>query len=131
MAMTASGRKALDSCQIAQYLASMSRYSNLDYVSRSALTALIFCDNGYISNVLLQSWLMPGGCSDELRKYCLHLLRCLLRIRPAEFYRWGLDVLASQLMNDDIHVILEEVSHDRSLLKHNWIGPAMKRWAET
>ena len=69
------GQRILDNTLIFQYISSLGRYTSLDYVSRVALTALAFSDGGYISGNLLQIWAMSGGCSDELRRYCLVLLR--------------------------------------------------------
>lgn len=112
VAVVALGRNALIESKIPKLLLKLSSKPSLDYLSRLAITTLLFTDNfGNPSKALISEWLSltaqdnssvsaySWNCSSELRYYVLSLLRILIHSRESEFMSWGMDLVFCQISN--------------------------------
>jgi rapamycin-insensitive companion of mTOR len=123
LSVSEEGRALLDSTCVFTHLSVLGSLQSLDYISRVAITALSFSDGGFMSRHLIQIWTTDFCCSDDLRDYIQSMLLTLLRARPHDFARWGIDALVNQLSNDHedpsdiLFNVTEEVFQDPFLMR--------------
>lgn len=118
----ANGKKLLESTQLYHQLSNIGHIVALDYMSRNAITSLIFTDNGFISKNLLQIWTTSNSSSKNLVGYCQSLIRSLVRSRSKDTCGWAVQLMIEQLIFDTKPVpavirCLEETAQDRDYLK--------------
>ncbi len=116
------GRKLLDSTCVFTHLSVIGSSKALDYLSRLVITSLVFTDKGFLSLNLIQIWTTTGNCSGTLRMYIHGLLLTLLRSDPAEFLRWGVNIVTNELLleefpSEPLLKLLEECVQDPLVLK--------------
>ena len=88
--------------------------------SRTIITQLVFTDKGALSRQLISHW-NSKNCSTVLKKYLKSLLLAVLRAKPAEFMRWGVEMILHLLQYNDresvyLLQVLEEAIADSYIL---------------
>eukprot|EP00605_Chrysophyceae_sp_TOSAG23-4_P002480 GSChrysophyteH1.ASY1.ANO1.2743.1 assembled CDS len=90
---TSGGQKIIDNTDIFGNLCEIGSYPQLDYLSRVAITSLVFSDYGTMSSHIIRHWTSGRGrCSIGLKNYIYNLLGCLLHTRSDEFQEWGIEI---------------------------------------
>ncbi len=120
------GKALVDKSSLLEQLSNLGTCKSLEYLSRMVLVGLAFTDRGILSKHLIQTWTNKRGSSNELRSYIHMLLLTLLRSRPLDFLRWGLDTLMSQFSLETVPSkylldIFEEAIQDVRIL-HSILG---------
>ncbi|KAF1777153.1 Rapamycin-insensitive companion of mTOR, domain 4 [Phytophthora cactorum] len=92
------GLKMMEQSNLFQRLYVMGTTKGHDFLCRLILANLDYSVDGS-SRKLLQSWMMEG--SKALRLYATCLLRALLRSEVADFDKWGIDALVTQLTQEE------------------------------
>lgn len=98
MSSSREGLKMMEQSNLFQRLYVMGTTKGHDFLCRLILANLDYSVDGS-SRKLLQSWMTEG--SKPLRLYATCLLRALLRSQVADFDRWGIDALVTQLTQED------------------------------
>lgn len=98
MSSSKEGLKMMEQSNLFQRLYVMGTTKGHDFLCRLILANLDYSVDGS-SRKLLQSWMMEG--SKALRLYSTCLLRALLRSEVADFDKWGIDALVTQLTQED------------------------------
>jgi rapamycin-insensitive companion of mTOR len=116
------GRRLLDSTAVFNHLSCLGNHKQLDYLSRIVITGLAFTDRGFLSQNLVQIWTSSDNCSHSMRIYVHSLMLALLRSHPEEFLRWGVNVVCSQLLLEEIPSaplvkVFEEAVQDPTTLR--------------
>jgi len=112
-------KKLLDHTNVFEHLSKLGQYQSLDYLSRTALTALVFTDGGILSKHLYYLWC--GSCSANLRSYFHSLLRVMTYSPQCLFSKWYVETIVNQLLLDEsdptLIAALNEIVHDKQNLK--------------
>ncbi|KAG6610312.1 Protein required for meiosis [Phytophthora cinnamomi] len=98
MSSSKEGLKMMEQSNLFQRLYVMGTTKGHDFLCRLILANLDYSVDGS-SRKLLQSWMMEG--SKALRLYATCLLRALLRSEVADFDKWGIDALVTQLTQEE------------------------------
>ncbi|KAL8025270.1 putative armadillo-like helical, rapamycin-insensitive companion of mTOR domain, Pianissimo family [Plasmopara halstedii] len=98
MSSSKEGLKMMEQSNLFQRLYVMGTTKGHDFLCRLILANLDYSIDGS-SRKLLQSWMMEG--SKALRLYATCLLRALLRSEVADFDKWGIDALLTQLTQEE------------------------------
>uniref|UniRef100_A0AAV1V3E5 Uncharacterized protein n=1 Tax=Peronospora matthiolae TaxID=2874970 RepID=A0AAV1V3E5_9STRA len=98
MSSSKEGLKMMEQSNLFQRLYVMGTTKGHDFLCRLILANLDYSVDGS-SRKLLQSWMMEG--SKALRLYATCLLRALLRSEVADFEKWGIDALVTQLTQEE------------------------------
>ncbi|KAI9907033.1 hypothetical protein PsorP6_003890 [Peronosclerospora sorghi] len=98
MSSSKEGLKMMEQSNLFQRLYVMGTTKGHDFLCRLILANLDYSVDGS-SRKLLQSWMMEG--SKALRLYATCLLRALLRSEVADFDKWGVDALVTQLTQEE------------------------------
>ena len=98
MSSSAEGLRLLEQSNLFQRLYVMGKMQGHDFLCRLILANLDYSVDGSSRN-LLQLWMTDG--SKPLRLYATCLLRALLRSNVVDFANWGIDVLVTQLYQED------------------------------
>ncbi|RLN57857.1 hypothetical protein BBJ29_002171 [Phytophthora kernoviae] len=98
MSSSKEGLKMMEQSNLFQRLYVMGTTKGHDFLCRLILANLDYSVDGS-SRKLLQSWMTEG--SKALRLYATCLLRALLRSEVADFDKWGIDALVTQLTQED------------------------------
>ncbi|DBA03145.1 TPA: hypothetical protein N0F65_003865 [Lagenidium giganteum] len=98
MSSSKEGLKMMEQSNLFQRLYVMGTTKGHDFLCRLILANLDYSVDGS-SRKLLQSWMTEG--SKTLRLYATCLLRALLRSEVADFAKWGIDALVTQLTQEE------------------------------
>lgn len=98
MSSSKEGLKMMEQSNLFQRLYVMGTTKGHDFLCRLILANLDYSVDGS-SRKLLQSWMTEG--SKPLRLYATCLLRALLRSEVADFAKWGIDALVTQLTQEE------------------------------
>ncbi|TMW68659.1 hypothetical protein Poli38472_006127 [Pythium oligandrum] len=98
MSSSKEGLKMMEQSNLFQRLYVMGTTKGHDFLCRLILANLDYSVDGS-SRKLLQSWMLEG--SKPLRLYATCLLRALLRSEVADFAKWGIDALVTQLTQEE------------------------------
>ncbi|TDH70536.1 uncharacterized protein CCR75_005144 [Bremia lactucae] len=98
MSSSKEGLKMMEQSNLFQRLYVMGTTKGHDFLCRLILANLDYSVDGS-SRKLLQSWMTEG--SKALRLYATCLLRALLRSEVADFDKWGIDALVTQLAQEE------------------------------
>lgn len=98
MSSSKEGLKMMEQSNLFQRLYVMGTTKGHDFLCRLILANLDYSVDGS-SRKLLQSWMLEG--SKSLRLYATCLLRALLRSEVADFAKWGIDALVTQLTQEE------------------------------
>ena len=104
-------KNSLVDMKIPKLLIKIGQRPPLDYLSRLALTTLVFTDNkGNPSKALISDWCNGTFVTEdgdgsfrwnatlELRRYMLNIMRALIHSREEEFRTWGVDLLYNHII---------------------------------
>ena len=98
MSSSKEGLRLLEQSNLFQRLYVMGKMQGHDFLCRLILANLDYSVDGSSRN-LLQLWMTDG--SKALRLYATCLLRALLRSNEVDFASWGIDVLVTQLYQEE------------------------------
>ncbi|KAJ0409015.1 hypothetical protein ATCC90586_005199 [Pythium insidiosum] len=119
MSSSKEGLKMMEQSNLFQRLYVMGTTKGHDFLCRLILANLDYSVDGS-SRKLLQSWMQEG--SKPLRLFATCLLRALLRSEVADFAKWGIDALVTQLTQEEdvakaaLSVLEEAAETDECLL---------------
>jgi hypothetical protein len=123
LCVTQSGRQLVESNKVNHHLSTLAQHPCLDYLTRTALTAICFSDEGFISRSMLQIIPASPRSSFAIKLYAHTIQHALLRARDPEANKWMIETISAQLVYENIPMssairVLEAFVQDCGYLKH-------------